>query len=219
MVTLKLATSLDGRIATASGDSKWITGDLARAHGHHLRANHDAIMVGSGTALADDPELTCRLPGLADRSPRRIVLDGRLRLPLSSRLVTTAKATPTFLATVLGHAETRLDRYRRAGVEIIEAPQAGDGHADPLLVLKALGDLGLTRVLVEGGATVAAALLKADLVDRIHWFRAPGIIGGDGLASVAEIGLDRVERMNRFERTALFAAGADTVEIYRKKPS
>jgi diaminohydroxyphosphoribosylaminopyrimidine deaminase/5-amino-6-(5-phosphoribosylamino)uracil reductase len=219
MVTLKLATSLDGRIATASGDSKWITGDLARAHGHHLRANHDAIMVGSGTALADDPELTCRLPGLADRSPRRIVLDGRLRLPLSSRLVTTAKATPTFLATVLGHAETRLDRYRRAGVEIIEAPQAGDGHADPLLVLKALGDLGLTRVLVEGGATVAAALLKADLVDRIHWFRAPGIIGGDGLASVAEIGLDRVEHMGRFERTALVAAGADTVGIYRKKSS
>jgi diaminohydroxyphosphoribosylaminopyrimidine deaminase/5-amino-6-(5-phosphoribosylamino)uracil reductase len=219
MVTLKLATSLDGRIATASGDSKWITGETARAHGHRLRASHDAIMVGSGTALADDPELTCRLQGLEDRSPRRIVLDGRLRLPLSSRLVMTARARPTFLVTVLGHEEAALDRYRKAGVEIIEAPGSADGHPDLLLVLKALGNLGLTRVLVEGGATVAAALLKAGLVDRIHWFRAPGVIGGDGLASIAEIGLDRVEHMNRFECTAHFAAGADTVEIYRKKSS
>ncbi len=216
MVTLKLASSLDGRIATASGDSKWITGELARAHGHRLRATHDAIMVGSGTALADDPELTCRLPGLADRSPRRIVLDGRLRLPLSGRLVATARATPTFLATSLGHAEAALDRYRKAGVEIIEAPRGADGHPDIHLTLKALGSLGLTRLLVEGGATLAAALVKADLVDRIHWFRAPGIVGGDGLASIAEIGLDRVEHMSRFERTAHFAAGPDMVEIYRK---
>jgi len=219
MVTLKLATSLDGRIATASGDSKWITGELARAHGHRLRAGHDAIMVGSGTVLADDPALTCRLPGLADRSPRRIVLDGRLRLPLSSRLVTTAKATPTLLATALGHQEAALDRYRKAGVEIIEAPAGVDGRPDLHLVLKALGNLGLTRLLVEGGATAAAGLSKAGLVDRIHWFRAPGIIGGDGLASIGEIGLDRVEHMSRFESTALFAAGAETVEIYRKKSS
>jgi diaminohydroxyphosphoribosylaminopyrimidine deaminase/5-amino-6-(5-phosphoribosylamino)uracil reductase len=219
MITLKLATSLDGRIATASGDSKWITGELARAHGHRLRATHDAILVGSGTVLADDPELTCRLPGLEDRSPRRVVIDGRLRLPLSSRLATTAQATPTFLATVLGHPEAALDRYRKAGVEIIEAPQGAEGHPDLHLVLKALGNLGITRLLVEGGATVAAALLKADLVDRLHWFRAPGIIGGDGLASIAEIGLDRVSQMTKFERTAHFAAGPDTVEIYRKKSS
>ena len=219
MVSLKLASSLDGRIATASGDSKWITGELARAHGHRLRATHDAIMIGSGTALADDPELTCRLPGLLDRSPLRVVVDGRLRLPFTSRVVTTAVATATVLVTAFGHKETVLDRYRKAGVDIIEVPTDGDGHPVIQLVLKALGDLGLTRVLVEGGATLAAALLKADLVDRIHWFRAPGIIGGDGLASIAEIGLDKASQMTRFQRMAQFAAGPDTVEIYRKKPS
>jgi diaminohydroxyphosphoribosylaminopyrimidine deaminase/5-amino-6-(5-phosphoribosylamino)uracil reductase len=217
LVTLKLATSLDGRIATASGDSKWITGLSARALGHRLRATHDAIMVGSGTALADDPELTCRLPGLSDRSPLRLVVDGRLRLPSTSRLVKTSRTIRTVLVTVLGHKESALDRYRKSGVEIVEVPTDPAGHPEIGLVLKALGDLGLTRLLVEGGATLAAALIGADLVDRLHWFRAPGVIGGDGLASIGEIGLDEVSRMTRFERIGHGSAGGDSFEIYRRK--
>jgi diaminohydroxyphosphoribosylaminopyrimidine deaminase/5-amino-6-(5-phosphoribosylamino)uracil reductase len=219
MVSLKIASSLDGRIATKSGDSKWITGELARAHGHRLRATHDAILVGSGTVLADDPELTCRLPGLEDRSPVRVILDGRLRTPLISKLVTGAKRVRTVLITSRGHDKKDKQPYLDAGVEVLAVIGDAVGHPNPPYVMAALAELGMTRVLVEGGATVAAAMLKASLVDRIHWFRAPGIIGGDGLASIAEIGLDRAEHMTMFERTAQFAAGADTVEIYRKKSS
>jgi diaminohydroxyphosphoribosylaminopyrimidine deaminase/5-amino-6-(5-phosphoribosylamino)uracil reductase len=220
MVSLKIASSLDGRIATKSGDSKWITGELARALGHRLRATHDAILVGSGTVLADDPELTCRLPGLEDRAPVRVVLDGRLRTPLSSKLVTGAgKGARTVLITSRGHDTKEKQPYLDAGVEILAVIGDEAGHPHPPYVMAALAELGLTRVLVEGGATVAGAMLKAGLVDRIHWFRAPGIIGGDGLASIAEIGLDKVSQMTRFERMAQFAAGPDTVEIYRKKSS
>jgi diaminohydroxyphosphoribosylaminopyrimidine deaminase/5-amino-6-(5-phosphoribosylamino)uracil reductase len=219
MVTLKIASSLDGRIASKSGDSKWITGELARAHGHKLRATHDAILVGSGTVLADDPELTCRLPGLEDRSPVRVILDGRLRTPLSSKLVVSAKQVRTVLITNRGQDKKKRQSFEDAGVEALAVIGDEQGHPHPPYVLAALAELGITRLLVEGGATVAAAFLKADLVDRIHWFRAPGIVGGDGLASITEIGLDRVEHMARFERMAQFAAGADQVEIYRKKSS
>jgi len=220
MVTLKLATSLDGKIATAGGDSKWITGELARAQGHLLRATHDAILVGSGTVLADDPELTCRLPGLEPRSPIRVIADGRLRTPLKSKLVAGAgQGARTVLITIRGHDKKERQPFRDAGVEVLAVICDQDGHPHPPYVMAALAELGVTRLLVEGGPTVAAAFLKADLVDRIHWFRASGVIGGDGLASVAEIGLDRVTHMTRFERMALHAAGADSVEIYRRKKS
>jgi diaminohydroxyphosphoribosylaminopyrimidine deaminase/5-amino-6-(5-phosphoribosylamino)uracil reductase len=211
MVTLKLATSLDGRIATRTGESKWITGETARALGHRLRASHDAIMIGSGTAIADDPQLNCRLPGLEERSPVRIVMDRRLRLPVESKLVQTAPNRRTILVTEAGHPATGLDRYRGHDIEVIEATGVD-------AALSALGSLGITRVLVEGGATLAAALINADRVDRLHWFRAPGVIGGDGLASIGEIGLDEVSRMRRFERIGLSSAGADAIEIYRRKP-
>ncbi|HVO00742.1 MAG TPA: bifunctional diaminohydroxyphosphoribosylaminopyrimidine deaminase/5-amino-6-(5-phosphoribosylamino)uracil reductase RibD [Candidatus Cybelea sp.] len=226
MVTLKLATSLDGRIAAATGDSQWITGETARAHAHRLRAIHDAVLIGSGTALADDPELTCRLPGLADRSPIRIVLDRRLRLVAPSKLLRPAPASApgspgssgTWIVTAHGHPAVSLEPYRRAGLEIVEAATGADGRLDPAAILRALGERGLTRILVEGGAQVAASLVKADLVDRLIWFRAPGLIGGDGLASLAEIGLDRVAVMPRFERVACGTAGEDLVETYRRKP-
>jgi diaminohydroxyphosphoribosylaminopyrimidine deaminase/5-amino-6-(5-phosphoribosylamino)uracil reductase len=218
MVTLKLATSLDGRIATHTGESQWITGELARAHGHRLRATHDAIMIGIGTALADDPQLNCRLPGLEERSPMRIVMDGRLRLPVESTLVQTAPNRRTALVTRPAHPASTLDRYRGHDIEMIEVEADPAGHPAVDAALAAIGGLGITRLLVEGGATVAAALVKADLVDRLHWFRAPGVIGGDGLASIGEIGLDALSRMTRFERIGLQSAGVDAIEIYRRKP-
>jgi diaminohydroxyphosphoribosylaminopyrimidine deaminase/5-amino-6-(5-phosphoribosylamino)uracil reductase len=216
LVTLKLATSLDGRIAAHNGDSRWITGEAARARGHLLRATHDAILVGSGTALADDPELTCRLPGLGDRSPARVVLDSRLRLPLTSRLVESAAKSATYLATVPGHPAASLAKFRERGVTVLEIESDGEGRPALSELLKALGSAGVTRLLVEGGAQVAAAFVKADLVDRLAWFRAPGLIGGDGLASIAEIGLDSVARMARFERLSLQEIGADVAETYRR---
>jgi diaminohydroxyphosphoribosylaminopyrimidine deaminase/5-amino-6-(5-phosphoribosylamino)uracil reductase len=218
LVTLKLATSLDSRIATHNGDSKWITGAAARARGHLLRATHDAILVGSGTVLADDPVLTCRLPGLGDRSPVRVVLDSRLRLSPASALVESAGRAGTTLVTMPGHDAAVLEGFRQRGVTVLEIQPDASGRMALPAVLTALGSAGITRLLVEGGATVAAAFLKADLVDRIVWFRAPGIIGGDGLASIAEIGLDSVARMTRFERLSLQEIGEDIVEAYRRRP-
>jgi len=211
LVTLKSAGSLDGRIATHSGESKWITGPEARAAGHLLRAEADAIMVGSTTAITDNPDLTCRLAGLEGRSPVRVVVDSRLRLPLTSKLVATAKQVPTWLVTVAGNDPERLLAYEGCGVEIIEVPAGEEGVNLPA-VLKALGERGLTRLLVEGGAHLSAALLHHDLVDRIAWFRAPLLIGGDGLAAVVPFGIDRLEQAPRFTRLSVAEFGGDIFE-------
>ena len=215
LLTLKAATTLDGRIATASGESQWITAEAARARSHALRATHDAVMVGSGTALADDPLLTCRLPGLEGRSPVRIVCDGRLRLPLTGRLVETAGQVPVWLITVTGSDAIRRRALAERGVTVIEvAPDAG-GSPDPGPALQELGRRGLTRVLVEGGGGLAAGLLRRRLVDRLAWFRAPCIMGGDGLPAAAPFAVDRLEAAPRFARRAVLGLGPDLFETYR----
>jgi diaminohydroxyphosphoribosylaminopyrimidine deaminase / 5-amino-6-(5-phosphoribosylamino)uracil reductase len=192
LVTLKLATSLDGRIATRSGASQWLTGDAARARGHLLRASHDAIMIGSGTALADDPSLTCRLPGLEERSPVRIVLDGRLRLSPGSRLARTAQSVPTWLFTGADAPARRQEALRRLGVDVQPVGADGNGRLDVRAVLAALAARGITRVLVEGGAALATSLLRARLVDRLAWFRGAMLIGGDGRAAIDALGVDAI---------------------------
>jgi diaminohydroxyphosphoribosylaminopyrimidine deaminase/5-amino-6-(5-phosphoribosylamino)uracil reductase len=215
LVTLKLASSLDGRIATRTGASQWLTGAAARARGHWLRATHDAIMIGSGTALADDPSLTCRLPGLEERSPVRIVLDGRLRLPATSRLAATAASVPTWLITrrPAGPSE-QAQALTEQGVELIEAGAAGGEGLDLDEVLAALAARGITRLLVEGGAALAASLLRRRLVDRLAWFQAPLIIGGDGHAAIAELGTDTLAAAARFARQGGEALASDTLEAY-----
>lgn len=214
LVTLKLATTLDGRIATHGGESRWITGDEARRRVHLMRARHDAALVGIGTALADDPELTCRLPGLEDRSPVRVVLDARLHLPLTSRLVATARQVPTWLVTLRGTDRRRRHAFEECGVRVVEVEGGADGYPDPSAALAALGEAGLTRVLVEGGGHVGAALIRAGLVDRLRWFRAPGVMGGDGIPAVAAYGVDALSLMRRFRRTAVTAMGDDLLESY-----
>jgi diaminohydroxyphosphoribosylaminopyrimidine deaminase/5-amino-6-(5-phosphoribosylamino)uracil reductase len=217
LVTLKLASSLDGRIATHSGESKWITGPAARAAGHTLRADNDAIMIGSGTALEDNPELTCRLPGLEDRSPLRIVVDGHLRLPLTSRLVATAQRTPAWLVTREGNAAERLAAYADCGVEVIEVPPTADGRIDLVVAFKELGRRGLTRVLVEGGSRLAATLLYHGLVDRLAWFRAPIVLGGDALPAAVSFGVDHLADAPRFARLSVAELGDDMFEYFRKE--
>jgi diaminohydroxyphosphoribosylaminopyrimidine deaminase/5-amino-6-(5-phosphoribosylamino)uracil reductase len=214
LVTLKVATSLDGRIAIHDGESKWITGETARAWAHRLRACHDAVMVGIGTALADDPKLTCRLPGLAHRSPVRVVVDSRLRLPLSSQVVAGAREPPTWLITRSDGDERRRRAYAKRGVEVITID--ADDHLPMLQVVQELGRRGVTRLLVEGGSHIAAALLRQGLVDRLAWFRAPRLIGGDGVAAAAAFGVDRLEDMARFERISVVRAGEDILETYRR---
>ncbi len=216
VVTLKLATTLDGRIATHAGESRWITGEAARARGHMMRARHDAIMVGIGTALADNPTLTCRLPGLEDRSPVRIVVDARLHLSLTSNLVATAARSATWLVTVPGGDADRLRAFKDCGVKVMEVREAADGYPDPEAMFQALGKAGLTRVLVEGGGHLAACLVRADLVDRLRWFRAAGVMGGDGIPAVAAYGVDELAMMRRFRRVGVRAVGDDILESYLK---
>ncbi len=179
-VTLKLAASLDGRIATSRGDSKWITGAPARRLAHRLRDEHDAVLVGIDTVLRDDPALTCRLP--RGRDPLRVILDRRLRVPEDARVLTKAAAAGTVLATaVRDGAKTR--RLRARGAEVVTVP-AGPGGVSLRRVLSWLARRGLSSVLIEGGAAVAASALNAKLVDRMVLFYAPKLIGGDGRAMI-----------------------------------
>ena len=209
LVTLKLATSLDGRIATAGGASRWITGPAARAKGHVLRAVHDAILVGSGTALADDPALTTRVAGFERRCPVRIVLDRRLRLNADSRLVAGAADVPLWVVTERtdGPAAARL---QSTGVRLIAVPPG----ADIVDVFGRLGVMGLTRVLVEGGRGIATALVSAGLVDRLEWFRSPSLVGDDGMAAIGPLGLTGVADRPMFQPTDRRALGPDLWERY-----
>ncbi len=191
-VTAKVASSLDGRIAAPTGASQWITGPAARGWGHALRAQTDAILVGAGTALADDPMLDCRLPGLAARSPVRVVLDGKLRVPASARLfASAATGPPTWLITTEGHRAAELAAYEHPGVTVLPVAADGQGRPETGAALAALAARGINDVLVEGGATLLAALLRAGTLDWLAWFAAPSVIGGDGRAAVDALGLTR----------------------------
>ena len=212
LVTLKIAATLDGRTATHRGESQWITGEDSRARGHLLRAQSDAMMIGSGTALIDDPLLTCRLPGLEDRSPIRIVVDGRLSLPLTGKLVASAKDTPLWLITRTGNPPERLAALIDCGVDVIEIDRTSEGTVDLDAALRELGKRGLTRLLVEAGGHLAAALLRRQLVDRLAWFRAPMLIGGDGLPSVVAFGIDSLDAAPRWRRLSAAKLGTDIVE-------
>jgi diaminohydroxyphosphoribosylaminopyrimidine deaminase/5-amino-6-(5-phosphoribosylamino)uracil reductase len=216
MATLKLATSLDGRIAAGGGDSKWVTGEAARARAHLLRATHDAVMVGINTALKDDPQLTCRLPGMERRKPVRIVMDGQARLPLESRLVRSTHAQPVWVV-ARGDADIhRVAALERAGVRLLRVPAGADGRPDPARAFSLLGSQGLTRVLVEGGGQLAASLIRAGLIDRVVWFRAPVVLGGDGVPAVAGLGVDAVAKAFGFARRAASSIGPDLMESYAR---
>ena len=216
MVTAKLATSLDGRIATHTGESQWITGEAARQEGHRLRAHHDAIMVGVATAMTDDPVLTVRSPGAVRRKPIRIVVDSRLRLSLTSKLVMTAGEIPTWIMTLPGNDPLRVRAFADLGVEVLEAPPEEVGRPDIAAALRILGERGLTRLLVEGGGRLIASLLAAGMIDRLVWFRAPIVIGGDGIPGAAAIGVERLAQAPRWRRIGQVELGDDVMETYAR---
>lgn len=217
LLTLKTATSLDGRIGTAAGESKWITGDVALALNHRLRSEFDGIVIGVDTALADDPQMTCRLPGLASRSPVRIVMDSRLRLKTDSFLAQSARSIPTWIFAAAGvKHQTEAQVFMDLGVTVIEAPPDGDGRPDLAWVAQELGRRGLTRVLVESGGKLTAAWLRSGLIDRLVWFRAPKILGGDGIPVTETIGVASLAQAPRFVRMAAGEAGVDLIEFYKR---
>jgi len=204
-VTLKLATSLDGRIATASGESKWITGEAARLEGHRLRAAHDAILVGVETVLADDPELTARLPGRPVDQPLRVVLDSRLRTPATAKV---ARGGDSLILTVAEPGPV--------GDAVVERVEAEADRPSVAAVLAALKRRGVTSVLIEGGGQVAASFIHAGLVDRLEWFRAPILLGGEGRPCVASLAMARLSDAPKYRRLAVEPCGDDLWERYER---
>jgi diaminohydroxyphosphoribosylaminopyrimidine deaminase/5-amino-6-(5-phosphoribosylamino)uracil reductase len=219
LVTLKLATTLDGRIATRSGESQWITGPPARERAHALRAAHDAIMVGTGTVIADDPQLTCRLPGLSHRSPVRVVIDRHLRITPTMHLIRDARDVPTWILTQPSADPTRRRTLLDHGVTVLDVEPGADGVISLAAALAVLGERGITRLLVEGGGRLAAALARAGIIDRLAWVHAPMLIGGDGIPAIAEFGLDILTEAPRFERLGTETVGEDVLTVLSPRES
>ncbi len=214
LVTLKLASSLDGRIATHTGDSKWITGSAARRSVHLMRARHDAILVGRNTVSNDDPDLTVRDMGLSARSPVRVVLDSHLSSDPSAKLVTSAGKTPTWFC----HADTATDKNGlfQSGVEGISCATTAAGQLDITDVLHKLATRGITRLMVEGGGQVAASLLRADCVDQLALYSAGVVIGAEGLPNIAAMGFDMLKDAPRFERVQVSSIGPDVLTVWKR---
>jgi len=211
-VTLKLATSLDGRIATAAGESRWITCEASREAVHRLRAGHDAVLVGAETALADDPELTVRLPGYNGRQPARVVLDSRQRLSPACKLVAGARQIPTYVVSTTPPEPHLVE----AGVRVLPVRAVGEDRPELKTVVATLAAEGLERLFVEGGGQVAASFLRCGLVDRIEWFRAPMMIGGEGRPAVGALALTRLAEAPQFRRSEVRELGVDLWERYER---
>jgi diaminohydroxyphosphoribosylaminopyrimidine deaminase/5-amino-6-(5-phosphoribosylamino)uracil reductase len=215
LVTLKLASTLDGRIATHGGESRWITGEPARRMAHAMRGRHDAVLVGVGTVLADDPDLTCRIQGFRPTPIVRVVADTHLRSPLRARLLASAHETPTWLLHRAGADPDRIAAFAELGAVLHEVPGSEVG-IDLAAGLAALADAGITRLMVEGGAKIAAALLRAGLVDRVAWFHAPGVMGADGWPAAQAFGIEQLAAMPRFARIRSTPVGEDMLTELRK---
>ncbi|RSK34876.1 bifunctional diaminohydroxyphosphoribosylaminopyrimidine deaminase/5-amino-6-(5-phosphoribosylamino)uracil reductase RibD [Rhodovulum iodosum] len=214
-LTLKLASSFDGRIATATGDSQWITGPEARRMVHALRARHDAVMVGGGTARADDPMLTVRGLGVA-RQPLRVVCSRRLDLPLGGQLAQSAAAPPLWLCHGPDAATGRREAWAAAGARLIEVRPGPDRQLDPRAILAALGAAGLTRVFCEGGGAFAASLLNAGLVDELVGFTAGLALGAEGRPSLGAMGIDALSEAPRFRLIETRDAGGDVLHRWER---
>ena len=213
-VTLKLANSFDGRIATATGESQWITGPAARRTVHAMRMTHDAVMVGAGTARADDPSLTVRDMGAA-RQPVRVVVSRRLDLPLSSQLARTARDVPLWLCHGPDPDGPLAEAWDGIGAKRLECAVIG-GQLDPASVLHELGQAGLTRVFCEGGGALAASLLSAGLVDELVGFTAGVVIGAEGRPAVGALGVERLAEAPRFELVETRVLGGDVLHRWRR---
>ncbi len=215
LVTLKLATTLDGKIATAAGESQWITGSEARHVAHVLRGRHDAVLAGVGTVMADNPELTCRIEGFRASPVVRVIVDSHLRTPLTSRLAQTAALAPLWFLVRDGVDPARRDAFIDLGAKVIDVT-AGAVGIDLADAMAALAQEGLTRVLVEGGGQVAASFVHADFVDRIAWFHAPSIMGSDGWPGVQGFGIEKLAMMPRFVRHRVTPLGGDMLTEFKR---
>ncbi len=214
-VTLKLAIGADGLMPRGQGAPVWITGPDARAHAHLLRAKNDAILVGRGTILADNPNLTCRLPGMSCRSPVRVVLDRRLRTPPSARLLDDLMV-PVWLVCAADEEHPNTDALEDRGAEIVPVPVDAHGMLAVHDALETLAGRGITRILVEGGPSVARAFLDADLIDEAVIYQGLRLVGPDGLMPFVSEGLDRITSNGHFMRLETRAFGPDRMTRWRR---
>jgi diaminohydroxyphosphoribosylaminopyrimidine deaminase/5-amino-6-(5-phosphoribosylamino)uracil reductase len=214
-VLLKLAASSDGKAGLPGRKPVAITGEAARQRVHLMRADADAILIGIGTVLADDPHLTCRLPGMFERSPVRVVLDAKLRIPLSTAIVGTARDVPVWVFGATSASPIAEDILKAKGVEVFRV-DATDGRLDLHQVVKALAERGITRLMVEGGPIVAASFLAADLVDEAVLFRSPNEIGLTGIDVLEGVPLSALTQSPQLTRVATEAIGHDTLTTYER---
>ena len=219
MLTLKLAASLDGRIATGTGESRWITGPRARREVHLMRAQADAVLVGAGTARSDDPRLDVRDLGLADANPVRVVVTGSLALPRDGYLGKSARDLPLWLCHHREADPARRKAWQEQGAELIEVPFQPDGQLDLSAMMQKLGERGLTRVLCEGGGRLAAALLAADQVDEVVCYTAGLLLGDDAVAAVGGLEIGALRLAPRFRLADTTRIGPDVRSRWRRQRS
>ncbi len=208
-VTLKAAASLDGKIATLTGDSRWVSGGQSRRRAHHLRDQVDAVLIGARTARRDNPRLTARLPKRSGKNPARIVLDSNLRLPRGLRLFSPGKKPRTIVVTLQSPAGRAARRLIARGVEVWNV--GGQGQVDLQGLLRRLGTEGLIHLLVEGGSEVNTSFLRERLADELVLFLAPKLIGSDGLSWVGRLGVSSVARAPQFRELTAEKCGEDLI--------
>ena len=217
VVTLKLATSIDSKISTKMGESKWITGNQARHSVHFQRSRHDAILTGIGTVIADDPMLNCRIKGLEDRSPVRVILDTKLKISANNQIASSAAEYETIVFTTNEAKHGKQVQLEKLGIKIEPTEMDKNGKVSIIAVLEALADNGITSVLVESGGQLAAEFIRLNLVDYLLVYRAPIVIGGDGVAAIGNVGLSTLNMAVPFERIQTEGLGIDLLDTYRRR--
>lgn len=210
-VALKYAMTLDGKIATRTGESKWITGEEARKHAHALRNRYSAILVGASTVMMDDPMLNCRLPDTRD--PVRIVCDTNLRIPIDSKIVQTAKDIPTYVASACEDAD-KIRAFEALGCRVLQIPKE-DGHVSFEHLIKALAQMKIDSVLVEGGAQIHFSALKSGFVKKVYAYIAPKILGGsEAMTPVGGFGAEKISEAFRLKNRIVHFPGEDILLEY-----
>jgi len=216
LVQLKLAVGSDGLIPRGDGAPVWVTGEQARAHGHLLRARSDAILVGRGTVEADNPSLTCRLPGMETYSPVRIVLDSTLKLPEENSLIKSLDQAPLWVFAAQDAPMSKSQQLEQMGVRVFRVPKNQQGGLSPEESLETLAEEGITRLLIEGGPAVSESFLNSGVVDEIYLYQGTQPAGSTGLSALGSKGLDDIVQSADFTRVEQLNLGADVLTIYHR---
>jgi len=216
LVSLKIASSMDGKIATNKGESKWITGKIARIHGHTLRANYDVILSGINSILKDNSRLDCRIKGLKKQSPVKIIVDSNLSIPFSSNVLKNIKKYPLIIWTSKFSNNNKKLKLLKLGVNIVELPKNRDNLLNLNYGMKDLSRKGYNTVLVEGGSEIYSSLIKNNLVDKIYFYRSGTIIGGDGLSSIASYKLKKLNLAKKFNVISSEIIDGNILELWKK---